>query len=124
GASLLARVLEDLVPFGGTGDDSLRQLAALDALALADDGEQQQLRDLTRGPETAGVHRRAIEAAARLSLLTALPPSQDLHRAVLQDFPASAPAAPRPEPAYHGDFTTPVLGTDSQRRTVGPPAVA
>src|SRR5699024_10247808 len=67
---------------------------------------------------------------------TAVPPSRDLRAAVLEGFgaPAAAPA-PGPsaspglapteaEPAYGGSYATPVLGTDTQRRVVGPPPVA
>ena len=174
GAQLLAHVLDQLVPFGGTEQQAapqLRGLAALDALALADETERRRLRDLARGTEGAVVHRHAIEAAARLTLLTAVAPSRDLRIAVLEGFAPSAPPAPvarpapvpprsgptasaqpaestlpagsatsaepaissepatsvgsaEPETAYHGDYATPVLGTDSQRRMVGPPAVA
>jgi hypothetical protein len=166
GALLLAHVLDQLVPFGGTEQQAapqLRGLAALDALALADGSERRRLRDLARGAEGAVVHRHAIEAAARLTLLTAVAPSRDLRIAVLEGFApsappplATAPVPPRPGPtasaqtaesappagsatpaepvmsagsaepetAYHGDYATPVLGTDSQRRMVGPPAVA
>ena len=132
-AVLLSQVLDHLVPFGGPEDVETRALAALDALALADVGERLRLRELTRLPETAGIHRHAIEAAARLTLLTAVPPSRDLRASVLEGYgagPAAAPAPPRPpasgdaETAYRGDYATPVLGTDSQRRMVGPPAVA
>lgn len=168
GALLLAHVLDQLVPFGGTEQQAapqLRGLAALDALALADGSERRRLRDLARGAEGAVVHRHAIEAAARLTLLTAVAPSRDLRIAVLEGFAPSAPPPPatapapvpprpgpaasaqsaesalpagsatsaepvmsagsaEPETAYHGDYATPVLGTDSQRRMVGPPAVA
>ncbi|HEX7350356.1 hypothetical protein [Brachybacterium sp.] len=143
-ALTLAGVLDALVPFGGPRDAETRGLSALDALALADAGERLRLRDLTRSPETAVIHRHAIEAAARLALLTAVPPSRDLHLAVLEGFGAApsasaqqssqapSPAAPlspgatpaEPEPVYSGDYATPVLGTDSQRRMVGPPAMA
>lgn len=132
-AVLLSRVLDRLIPFGGPEDAETRALASLDALALADSGERLRLRELTRLPETASIHRHAIEAAARLALLTASPPSRDLHVRVLEGFRprATAPVAPRrpaahgeTEPAYRGDYATPVLGTDSQRRMVGPPAVA
>lgn len=130
-AMILARVLDALVPLGGPGDAETRGLSALDALAVAEAEERQRLRELTRTPETAGVHRRAIEAAARLALLTAVPPSRDLRLAVLEGFAAaSAPAGPRPSPgpaalagpeaAYSGTYSTPVLGTDTQRRVVGP----
>ncbi|WP_157235650.1 hypothetical protein [Brachybacterium sp. P6-10-X1] len=126
-AGILAHLLDQLVPFGGAGSSELRALAALDALALAEEPERRRLRDLTTDPESAGIHRRAIEAAASLTLLTAAEPSQGLHRAVLEGF-GSAPrpaagAGSDPEAAYHGTYTTPVLGTDSQRRAVGPPAV-
>lgn len=147
-ALTLAGALDALVPFGGPRDAETRGLSALDALALADAGERLRLRDLTRSPETAVIHRHAIEAAARLALLTAVPPSRDLHLAVLEGFGAApsasapqssqassrapSPAAPlspgaapaEPEPVYSGDYATPVLGTDSQRRMVGPPAMA
>ncbi|GAA4524256.1 hypothetical protein GCM10023160_15440 [Brachybacterium paraconglomeratum] len=136
-AVILSRVLDGLVPFGGPEDVETRALAALDGLALAEEGERLRLRELTRYPETAGVHRHAIEAAARLALLTAVPPSRDLRLAVLEGFGALHPDAPRsplqpdraaggsePEPSYRGDYATPVLGTDSQRRMVGPPAMA
>lgn len=134
-AVLLSRVLDQLVPFGGPEDVETRALAALDALALADAGERLRLRELTRLPETAGIHRHAIEAAARLALLTAVPPSRDLRVSVLEGYGAGRAAAPSPlrpaasgetetETAYRGDYATPVLGTDSQRRMVGPPAVA
>jgi len=121
-AAVLSQVLDALVPLGGPEDPELRALVALDALGLADAEERARLKQLVRGPGTAGVHRRAIEAAARLTLLTAVPPSRDLHVAVLEGF-APAPA-PEPEAAYGGDYATPVLGTDSQRRMVGPPARA
>lgn len=132
GAIVLSQALDHLVPFGGPTDVETRALASLDALALADAGERLRLRDLTRQPETAGIHRHAIEAAARLTLLTAVPPSRDLRTAVLEGFAArptaAAPLRPAspiaPEPVYRGDYATPVLGTDSQRRVVGPPAMA
>ncbi|GAA1488446.1 hypothetical protein [Brachybacterium sacelli] len=117
-AGVLARVLDQLVAFGGPQDPDLRALAALDALALAGEQERHRLRELTVDPGTAGVHRHALEAAASLTLLTAVPPSRDLHLAVLEGFGAA------PEALYHGTYSTPVLGTDSQRRMVGPPAVA
>ena len=136
-AVVLSQALDRLVPFGGPLDVETRALAALDALALADEGERLRLRELTRSPETAGIHRHAIEAAARLALLTAVPPSRDLRPAVLEGFGALQPDRPRaplrparpagaaePEPNYRGDYATPVLGTDSQRRMVGPPAMA
>jgi hypothetical protein len=123
-ATALARVLDALVPLGGPEDPELRALAALDALALAESSERQRLKELTRGPETAGVHRHAIEAAARLTLLTAVPPSRDLHVSVLEGFTPPAAARGEAEAAYGGDYATPVLGTDSQRRLVGPPARA
>src|SRR5699024_4698488 len=93
-AVTLSEVLDALVPFGGPPDPETRALSALDALALADAGERLRLRELTRVPETVGIHRRAIEAAARLALLTAVPPSRDLRAAVLEGFgaPAAAPA--------------------------------
>ncbi len=121
-ATALAQVLDALVPLGGPEDPDLRALAALDALALADPSERARLKEIARGPETAGVHRHAIEAAARLTLLTAVPPSRDLHVAVLEGFAPEPVPAPEPEAAYSGDYATPVLGTDSQRRVVGPPA--
>lgn len=121
-ATALAEVLDALVPLGGPEDPELRALAALDALALADPSERARLKEIARGPETAGVHRHAIEAAARLTLLTAVPPSRDLHVAVLEGFAPEPVPAPEPEAAYSGDYATPVLGTDSQRRVVGPPA--
>lgn len=121
-ATALAQVLDALVPLGGPEDPELRALAALDALALADPSEQARLKEIARGPETAGVHRHAIEAAARLTLLTAVPPSRDLHVAVLEGFAPEPVPAPAPEAAYSGDYATPVLGTVSQRRMVGPPA--
>lgn len=147
-AVTLAEVLDALVPFGGAQDTETRALSALDALALADAGERLRLRELTRTPETASIHRRAIEAAARLALLTAVPPSRDLRLAVLEglEIPSTGPeatlgAAASPgvpsgsspsrglapqeaEPAYGGDYATPVLGTDTQRRVVGPPPMA
>ncbi|MFC5327373.1 hypothetical protein [Brachybacterium fresconis] len=133
-AGVLAHMLDELVPLGGTGSSELRALAALDALALAEESERRRLRDLIDDSETAGIHRRAIEAAASLTLLTAVRPSHDLHRAVLEGFgaaPRPAPDSdsgpgpgPGPEAAYRGSYATPVLGTDSQRRAVGPPAVA
>lgn len=162
-ATVLARVLDRLVPFGGSavdGSSPTAALAALDALALADDTERSRLRELTAGVEGAVLHRHAIEAAAQLTLLTAVPPSRDLHEAVLEGFGPPAPAgavqgaplrdagaatgapgqqapatsgpegsgapsaAPGPEAAYRGTYATPVLGTDSQRRMVGPPAMA
>lgn len=133
-AVTLSEVLDALVPFGGPPHPETRGLSALDALALADAGERLRLRELTGVPETAGIHRRAIEAAARLALLTAVPPSRDLRAAVLEGFGAAA-AAPAPsaspglapteaEPAYGGSYATPVLGTDTQRRVVGPPPLA
>ncbi|ATG52461.1 hypothetical protein CFK38_13740 [Brachybacterium vulturis] len=124
-AVTLSRVLDALVPFGGPGDAETRGLSSLDALALADAGERLRLRELTRSPETAGIHRRAIEAAARLALLTAVPPSRDLRLAVLEGFGTSATSTPADaEAAYRGTYSTPVLGTDTQRRVVGPPPVA
>lgn len=166
-ATVLARLLDELVPLGDSGApegtaQETRALAALDALALAEDGERERLRTLTAGSEGAGVHRHAIEAAARLALLTAVPPSRDLREAVLEGFgsapapvrpahqaspapshqgprpaavqagtaptdaglPGRGPSAPGPEAAYRGTYATPVLGTDTQRRLVGPPAVA
>jgi hypothetical protein len=168
-AVTLSGVLDALVPFGGPPDLETRALSSLDALALADAGERLRLRELTRSPETARIHRHAIEAAARLALLTAVPPSRDLRIAVLEGFgaaarPASAPqhrtgtpsqqgqalqhgqvpqqgpapaplpsaagsaagpdAAAGPEAVYGGTYSTPVLGTDTQRRMVGPPAMA
>ena len=121
-ATALAQVLDALVPLGGPEDPELRALAALDALALAAPSERARLKEIARGPETAGVHRHAIEAAARLTLLTAVPPSRDLHVAVLEGFAPEPVPAPAPEAAYSGDYATPVLGTVSQRRVVGPPA--
>ena len=155
----LAEVLDALVPFGGPRDPETRGLSALDALALAEAGERLRLRELTRAPECADIHRHAIEAAARLTLLTAVPPSRDLLPAVLDG--ATAPGAPpagrapagraptdrsahpappaertarestgsglapsASEPAYSGTYATPVLGTETQRRMVGPPAMA
>lgn len=130
-ALTLSEVLDALVPFGGPPDAETRGLSSLDALALADEGERLRLRELTRSPETAGIHRRAIEAAARLALLTAVPPSRDLRIAVLEGFsaptptPAAGSIAPADaEAAYSGSYSTPVLGTDTQRRVVGPPPVA
>ncbi|MDN5599437.1 MAG: hypothetical protein L0G52_02760 [Brachybacterium sp.] len=134
----LSEVLDALVPFGGPREPETRGLSSLDALALADEGERLRLRELTRSPETAGIHRRAIEAAARLALLTAVPPSRDLRIAVLEGSSTAArsiPSAPSSaalpglaptgaEPAYGGTYSTPVLGTDTQRRVVGPPPVA
>src|SRR5699024_5431054 len=108
--------------FGGPESAQLRGLAALDALALADEGERARLRELTAGSEAAAVHRHAIEAAARLTLLTALPPTRDLHADVLDPLEGGPSAGP--EAAYHGTYATPVLGTDTQRRMVGPPAMA
>lgn len=135
-AGVLAQLLDSLVPFGDlAGQEApsspMRSLAALDALGLADDEERAHLRSLSAGTEAAGAHRHAIEAAARLSLLTAVAPSRDLREAVLDGFeaiarpaPVQAPVpSPGPEPAYHGTYATPVLGTDTQRRLVGPPAV-
>jgi len=142
-AAVLAGMLDELVPFGGPESPQLRGLAALDALALAEEGERARLRELTAGSEAAAVHRRAIEAAARLTLLTALPPSRDLHTEVLDALDSTpqarsrGPARPAPaarppagsgppagsEAAYHGTYATPVLGTDTQRRMVGPPAM-
>ncbi|HJG51671.1 MAG TPA: hypothetical protein K8U89_06360 [Brachybacterium faecium] len=158
-AVFLAEVLDALVPFGGPRDPETRGLSALDALALAEAGERLRLRELTRAPECADIHRHAIEAAARLTLLTAVPPSRDLLPAVLDG--ATAPGAPpagrapagraptdrsahpapsaertarestgsglapsASEPAYSGTYATPVLGTETQRRMVGPPALA
>ena len=66
-AGVLAGMLDELVPFGGPESAQLRGLAALDALALADEGERARLRELTAGSEAAAVHRHAIEAAARLT---------------------------------------------------------
>ncbi|ATG55260.1 hypothetical protein CFK41_11170 [Brachybacterium ginsengisoli] len=134
-ALTISRMLDALVPFGGPEDAETRGLSSLDALALADAGERLRLRELTRSPETAGIHRHAIEAAARLALLTAVPPSRDLRIAVLEGFgdrsrPAQSVLAPRgpapsePETAYSGSYSTPVLGTDTQRRVVGPPPQA
>lgn len=135
-AQVLAHVLDQLVPFAGPESSQLWGLAALDALALADGEERQQLRDLTGGADAAAVHCHAIEAAARLTLLTAVPPSRTLHEAVLDGLELGS--APRPtarqagpseprgsarEAAYHGTYSTPVLGTDSQQRMVGPPAM-
>src|SRR5699024_11884097 len=76
----------------------------------------------------------SCDVPALLALLTAGPPSMDLRAAVLDVFGASA-AAPAPsaspglapteaEPAYGGSYATPVLGTDTQRRVVGPPPLA
>src|SRR5690625_2691612 len=121
-AGVLAGMLDELVPFGGPESAQLRGLAALDALALADEGERARLRELTAGSEAAAVHRHAIEAAARLTLLTALPPTRDLHADVLDPLEGGPSAGP--EAAYHGTYATPVLGTDTQRRMVGPPAMA
>lgn len=128
-AVTLAGVLDALVPFGGPRDAETRGLSALDALALADAQERLRLRELTSSAETAGMHRHAIEAAARLALLTAVPPSRDLRTAVLEGFRPAAPPVQKSdpsalEPAYNGSYSTPVLGTDTQRRMVGPPAVA
>ncbi|ASK66691.1 hypothetical protein CFK39_13725 [Brachybacterium avium] len=131
-ALTISEVLDALVPFGGPPDAETRGLSSLDALALADEGERQRLRELTRSPEAAGIHLRAIEAAARLALLTAVPPSRDLRIAVLEGFSARAPdpvatgsdALGEGEAAYSGTYSTPVLGTDTQRRVVGPPPVA
>ena len=122
-AVVLSRVLDQLVPFGGPEEIETRALASLDALALADADERARLRELTGAPETASIHRRAIEAAARLAVLTAVPPSRDLRIAVLEGFSPPEPAEPA-EPQYRGDFATPVLGTSQQRRMVGPPARA
>lgn len=132
GAQVLAHVLDQLVPFGGPESGQLRGLAALDALALADGQERQHLRDLTGSAEAAAVHRHAIEAAARLTLLTAAPSSRSLHQAVLDGLqPGASPSPSSPssadapsETAYRGTYSTPVLGTDSQQRMVGPPALA
>ena len=120
-AAQLGEVLDRLVPLGRSEED-LRGLAALDALALADPAERQRLTALAADPLAAGVRHRAVEAAARLTLLTAVPPSRDLHVAVLEGFGAQPAAAREPEAAYGGDYATPVLGTSSQRRVVGPPA--
>src|SRR5699024_5248586 len=152
-AGVLAGMLDELVPFGGPEAAQLRGRAALDALALADEGERARLRELTAGSaaaadrrrapaaaargaegerarlrelaagaEAAAVRRHAIEAAARLPLLTALPPPRDLHADVLDPLEGGPSAGP--EAAYHGTYATPVLGTDTQRRMVGPPAMA
>ncbi|MEE1619249.1 hypothetical protein [Brachybacterium sp. J153] len=208
-ATVLAEALERLVPSGPlaepeSGSRAVRALAALDALALATAEEQARLTRLSSSGETVLIHRRAIEAAARLTLLTAVTPSRDLRVPVLEGFPAahlgspagptggdgttgsvpaarpgpaagtgptapsgttagpapsapsagtarsalsapsagaapsapsasaahpapavpSAAIAPGPEAPYRGSYATPVLGTDSQRRLVGPPAVA
>ncbi|EWS80670.1 hypothetical protein [Brachybacterium phenoliresistens] len=109
-------------PTAGPGE--LAALAALDALALADAGERERLHALTRTAEEASVRRAAIEAAAELTLLTARAPTRDLGPRVLEGF------APRPLPSlgpgasreYSGTYETPVLGTDTHRRLVGPPA--
>ena len=166
-AARLASILDQIVTLG---DDQqpLVSLAALDALALADQDERTALRSLTSQPHTAAVHRHAIEAAARLTLLTARAPEGDISEAVLSglatvdedtlppspsqptqlaqpprphgaasDAPATpmtppmhgnggspSPASlssPSQEAAYHGTYATPVLGTSSQQRVVGPP---
>lgn len=118
-ATVLAQTLDQLVPLGGPHAPEIRALAALDALALAQEDEQRRLHALTDSPERAGIHRHAVEAAAQLTLLTAQPPSRGLHAEVLDGFPAG----PGAEVAYRGTYSTPVLGTDSQRREVGPPAL-
>jgi len=143
-ALVLARALDELVPFGPVANAELRGLASLDALGLALPGEQERLRTVTGSAEAAAVHRHAIEAAARLTVLTAVAPSRDLRGPVLDGFAAPAPLAPSaqsapsapaadgqggpggqggPEASYRGDYATPVLGTDSQRRMVGPPVL-
>lgn len=119
-AAVLAQTLDQLVPFGGPHAPEFRALAALDALALAEGDERRRLHALTDSPDRAGIHRHAMEAAARLTLLTADPPSRDLRAEVLEGFPPG----PVAEAAYRGTYSTPVLGTDSQRRVEGPPAVA
>lgn len=116
-AALLARVLDRLVTLGGPEHTELRALAALDALGLAEENEKEQLRSLTATAESAAVHRHAIEAAARLTLLTTAAPSRDLTGEILQNMPLA-------EARYRGTYETPVLGTDAQRRIVGPPALA
>lgn len=140
-AAELARVLDRIVPLDGPEDEELRALAALDALALAGPAERQRLAELAGTAPAAELRRRAVEATARLTLLTALPASRDLHVAVLEGFPAATAGAgtagaselgtepeevqtpvPEAEAAYGGDYATPVLGTDAQRRMVGPPA--
>src|SRR5690625_7555358 len=68
------------------------------------------------------MRRHAIEVAARLHLLTALPPTRDLHADVLDPMEGGPSAGP--EAAYNGTYATPVLGTDTQRRMVGLPAMA
>src|SRR5699024_2652404 len=116
-AVTLSEVLDALVPFGGPPDPETRALSALGALALADAGERRRLRELTPVPETAGIHRRAIAAAARPAPTTAAPPAPG---------PSASPglAPTEAEPAYGGSYATPVLGTDAQRRVGGPPPVA
>lgn len=123
-ALALAQFLDALVPLRGSEEPEIRALASLDALALADPGERRRLAELTRAPDTAGIHRHAIEAAARLTRLTALAPSRDLHLTVLEGFAPQPPASRPRETAYAGDYATPVLGTDRQRRQVGPLALA
>src|SRR5690606_4879379 len=93
-ALVLARALDELVPFGPVANAELRGLASLDALGLALPGEQERLRTVTGSAEAAAVHRHAIEAAARLTVLTAVAPSRDLRGPVLDGFAAPAPLAP------------------------------
>lgn len=111
-------------PGSEPGPGELAALAALDALALADAGERERLHALTRTAEDAAVRRAAIEAAAELTLLTARAPTRDLGPRVLAGFaprplPSSGPASSQ---EYSGTYETPVLGTDTHRRLVGPPA--
>ncbi|MFC7465183.1 hypothetical protein [Brachybacterium sp. GCM10030252] len=128
-AEVLAGVLDQLVPLGGPVHAEAPTLSALDALALADESERRRLQELSSSPATSAVRRHAIEAAAQLTLLTAIVPSRDLRPPVLEGFgpgPQPGPETetePQPETAYRGDYATPVLGTDSQRRVVGPPAM-
>ncbi|MGP9537599.1 hypothetical protein ACT3SP_06280 [Brachybacterium sp. AOP43-C2-M15] len=122
-AEPLARALDRLRPLGGPAAPEVRGLAALDALALADAEERERLQELTASPESASIHLHAIEAAAALTLLTAVAPSRALHSAVLEDIGAGPRTDADAEAAYGGSYSTPVLGTDTQRRMVGPPAM-
>lgn len=124
-AALLADALAGLIPHGGTGDPAHDALIALDALGLADEEERERLREHTGSPEGAAAHRIGIEAAARLALLSTTPVPEDLVDEVLQAVASAADvSAEEHEAAYHGTYETPVLGTDTQQRLVGPPARA
>lgn len=149
----IARVLDMILPASAPIPESSRALIALDALALTTPVEQEQLAGVCAGPDAPRARLLAIEAAARLTSLTSTEPTRDLRAAVLvfpdraadtagstqavgpaeppaQHTPPPRPApgvqslsAGSPEPAYRGTYDTPVLGTDTNRRMVGPPAL-